>query len=327
MKFQFVHNRTSKPQMAPIVVIYDLETSGFAPFPTMSPRHKILQICACRIDNGKTFDSYVNPGMHDIPPQSTAIHRITKDKVENCKDIAGVIEEMIDTLDLRDQDVELIAHNNDFFDELVLKKEFKGLPPGFTFWDTLPFLRKAYPKLASYKLERLHKYFYNSDLKDAHNAIADVLALARIYKDHIAPLREQYSKEDPYKSIRENCLVNIHMVGDWRAILIVEALGLETVSQLQAYFKTLVVVDRYAIDRFLVDNIPKCAVNQRIFIIAHILDMKPCDPRVLYYVKPLSNTGGCLDPVDYYVKYRYFLNRKPKRRHLYEKGMMMIKNQ
>lgn len=312
--------------MTPIVVIYDLETSGFAPFPTMSPRHKILQICAYRIDTGQTFDAYVNPGMIGIPPQSTAIHRITYEHVKGCKYIDCVMEDLIEKLDLRDKEVELVAHNNALFDELVLKKELNQLAPNITFWDTLPFLRKAYPKLASYKLERLHKYFYNTDLKDAHNAIADVLALAKIYKDHILPIRNQ-GQPDPHEKIRKNCLVDIHMIGDWRAVLIIEALGLETVSQLRTHFQAKVVIDRFCIDKFLIDNVPKCAVNQRIFIIAHIMEMQPCDPRVLQMVKPVSNTGGCLDPVDYYIKYRYFLGKKPKRKHLYEKGLMMIKNQ
>lgn len=312
--------------MSPIVVIYDLETSGFAPFPTMSPRHKILQICAYRLDTQQTFDAYVNPGMTGIPPQSTAIHRITHQQVKECKTIDGVMEDLMETLGLRDKKVELIAHNNALFDELVLKKELKHLPPNITFWDTLPFLRKAYPKLASYKLERLHKYFYNTDLKDAHNAIADVLALAKIYVDHILPIRSK-EQTDPHESIRKDCLVDIHMVGDWRAVLIVQALRLETVSQLRTYFQAKVIVDRYCMDRFLIENVPHCAVNQRIFIIAHIMEMQPCDPRIKQYIKPLYNTGGCLDPVDYYIKYRYFVGKKPKRRHLYEKGLMMIKNQ
>lgn len=309
--------------MTPIVVIYDLETSGFAPFPTMSPRHKILQICAYRIDTKKAFDAYVNPHMKDIPPQSTAIHRISYDKVKDCKDIEGVMDDLMNQLDIKDKPVEFVAHNNNLFDELVLKKELKCIPSNITFWDTLPFLRKAYPKLASYKLERLHKYFYNTDLKDAHNAIADVLALAKIYTDHIEPIRKN-EKIDPHEAIRKDCLVDIHMVGDWRAILIVEALGLETVSQIRTYFQTKVHIDRYCIDKFLIDNVPHCAANQRIFIIAHIMEMQPCDPRVLQYIRPISNTGDCLDPVDYYVKYRYFLNKKPKRRHLYEKGLMML---
>jgi len=234
------------------------------------------------------------------------------------------MEDLITNLDLQDKDVELVAHNNSLFDELVLKKELTRVSPQVTFWDTLPFLRKAYPKLASYKLERLYKHFYNTDLKDAHNAIADVLALVKIYNDHIAPLRNK-PLQDLYEDIRRDCLVDIHMIGDWRAVLIIEASGLETVSQLRTYFQAMVLVDPFCIDKFLVETLPKCAVNQRIFIIAHIMEMQPCDPRVLQMIRPLSNTG-CLDPVDYYIKYRYFIGKKPKRKHIYEKGLMMIKN-
>ena len=90
--------------------------------------------------------------------------------------------------------VEMIAHNNTNFDQLILMKEYKHvderfLPSNVVFWDTLPFLRDMYPTEKSFSLPILYESFYKDKFVNAHRADADVKALIRIYVDKIGPYR------------------------------------------------------------------------------------------------------------------------------------------
>lgn len=311
-----------------ITLIYDLETSGFSPMPMFSKYHKILQICAMRLDTEKVFTSFVDPGMKAIPAWSSAIHKITIEDVRGKGTIQQVIKSMFKELEIdpEEQGVEMIAHNNNLFDELVLRKEMADeLPRTVKFWDTLPFMRRAYPKLVSYNLTSLYQHFYNTAFKNAHRADADVFALAKIYKEHVRDKRELCAI-DPHEHILRDCLVDIHMIGEYRAQLIAVNLGLGTVREVREFFKTK--NDKRYLDTFLVQVVKMRNVTQRMFVIAHILEMKPSDPQLRQYVSDEQDEDDdTLDPVDYYVKYRYFVGEKPTRIHRYHRGLFMIKNQ
>jgi DNA polymerase III epsilon subunit-like protein len=309
-----------------ITVIYDLETSGFAKMPMFSKYHKILQICALRVDTGKVFTSYVNPSMIDLPPKSTAIHRITIDDVKNADTFDVVMCKLIKTLELeQNETVEFIAHNNNLFDELILRKEMDldSLPVKITFWDTLPFLRMAYPKIRSYRLTDLYKHFYNTMFKNAHDAQSDVIALTKIYVDHIVPLRGNVV--DKHESLRNECLVSIHMIGPWRASLIIKELGLETVNQLSVYFSAMVLIDPLSLDKFLKDKLNIQCVTQRMFVAAHVLKINVSSKELLKHISTICKSDT-IDPVDYYIKYRYFVNKPAPNPWLYQRGLFMIKN-
>lgn len=306
-------------------VIYDLETSGFSPMPMFSKYHRVLQIAALCIETGKVFTSFVNPGMVDVPLPSSAIHNIHYCDVSDAKPFDQVMNDLFTELDIHGHDTEFIAHNNNLFDELILKKELGNnheLLERVTFWDTLPFLRKQYPNLISYNLSRLYKHFYNTEFKDAHRADADVYALYKIYTEHVMPFRkqEQFTRED---EIRADCLTSIHMIGDYRAKLIYQTSGLETVSQMKAYYMAMILEDPYCLDEYLESEIKMKNITQRIFVIAHVLELSPHGTEIKQYIRHKIHPS-ILDAVDYYVYHRYVLNQKPKRPHLYSKGLFQV---
>jgi DNA polymerase III epsilon subunit-like protein len=306
-------------------VIYDLETSGFSPMPTFSEHHRVLQIAAICLETGKVFASFVNPGMADIPIPSSAIHNIHYSDVVNAQPLEQVMNELFMVLELWGQDIEFIAHNNNLFDELILKKELgenHKLLAGVKFWDTLPFIRQKYPGLLSYNLGRLYKHFYKTEFKSAHRADADVNALSKIYTDHVMPFRalETTTRVD---EIRADCLTSIHMIGDYRAKLIFETSGHETVSQIKAYYGAAVQENPYCLDEYLENEIKMKNITQRMFVISNILELKPYGTEIKRYIRHKIHPN-ILDAVDYYVYYRYVLNQKPKRMHLYFKGMYQV---
>ena len=171
-------------------LIYDLETSAFYPISMSSDTNRVIQISAVCVETGDEFAAFVNPGIK-IPPESSAIHRITNSDVKDAEPFQSVVERMFQFFGGLDKfQFEMIAHNNNYFDEVMFRREYQGsLPSNITFWDTLPFLRKQFPGLRSYSLGRLHEHFYSEELTDAHRADTDARALRRIYRDFVKEKR------------------------------------------------------------------------------------------------------------------------------------------
>lgn len=312
-----------------IRVIYDLETTGFKGLPLMSKSHKIIQISALNLDTNNIFSSFVNPNIK-IPIPSSKIHNIYDDDILNSKTINLVFSELIEKLNLNNLNkfdiVEFIAHNNQYFDEIILNKEIEisKLPFSVKFFDTLPFIKTHFPKLISYKLTSLYQYFYNTNFSNAHNAEADVLALSKIYRDKIKQLRNLEIK-DQYENIRREALTSIRMVGNYRAILIMKILRIDKVTDLKKYFKNLARKNKRVLYNFLYTKIGVKCFTQLLFIISQILDIKIYDEKIYQYIPKLKN--NCFNNIDYYIKYRYNLTRYKKyNKWKYQLGLFEIKN-
>ena len=300
-------------------LIYDLETSGFCPLPLTSKYHNVLQICAHCVETGETFTSFVKPQLAMVPTQSEAIHKISDDCVRDADDFTTVVNKMFETLgcNLEMDIIEMIAHNNDKFDEVLFRSLYANtLPETVTFWDTLPFLRLKYPKLTSYNLGKVYFHFYNTNFQNAHRADADVFALARIYKEKIQPFRKTFQRDEDVERIVKECLTSIHYIGPYRAELITKCTGAETVSQFEVFAKNAVARSLFALDVLLQDEIQMRNVQHRIFVIEEVLGVTNGRD----YVKCID--GDCLDDVDYYCKFRYALAKRAPRYHLYHKGLM-----
>ena len=307
-----------------IQVIYDLETNGFNGMPLFSKFHRILQICALRLDTKRVFSSFVNPLMEEIPAKSTAIHNITLKDVYAVPPIEKVFKLLLQELEICEDDkVEFIAHNNSRFDEIILKKEVK-VSTNFTFWDSLPFLKQNF-NLRSYTLESVHKHFYHCGFKNAHRADADVFALAKIYQDHLLPIRS--TKPLTVCKIKQNCLTDIYMIGAYRARLIIENIHLDTVQKLKTYFKCQVNIEPKALDTFLQTKIKIQDVTQRMFVISQVLDIYPYDESLKEFMN-VEKDSDVLNHADFYIKYRYGLAKRPTSEDemKYQKGLFEIKN-
>jgi len=314
--------------MRRLTLIYDLETSGFNPMPMFSVHHKIVQVCARAVETGALFNSFVNP-CGGIPPQSTAIHKISDADVEGADTVVTVMDRLFAFFRTSEYDIiEMIAHNNDHFDEPMLLKEYRHVPGNVRFWDSLVFMRAFYAgKIpGGYGLSSLYTHFYKAQFPNAHRADADVLALTAIYKDYILPVRATWPGVS-HVGIREECLVDIHYIGAYRASLIIAKLGLQTTSDLRAYFALIVMARPLELDRFVRDELGVDSVTQRVFIISHILQIPLHDWDALKgFVENHSGDDDCMDNVDYYVKYKYRMRCAAPQKYRYQRGLFEIRN-
>lgn len=156
------------------VIYYDTETTGTRP-----ESDRIVEIAAFDPETQKSFSQLVHPDM-PIPPEATAIHRITDEMVADAPhfDVA-----MRAFLAFCSNEAILIAHNNDAFDRLFLEAECTRahipLPP-WHYIDTLKWARKYRPDLPRHTLQHLREV-YDVAANQAHRALADVQTLYRVF--------------------------------------------------------------------------------------------------------------------------------------------------
>lgn len=317
-----------------LTIIYDIESTGFCPMPMFSNYHKVVQICALCVETGQIFEEFVNPNFKGgIPAASTAIHNIKTEDVEGAPPIDLVLERMYRFFSFDKYDtVEMIAHNNKYFDELIIMKEYKTvendryLPDNVVFWDTLPWLRINHPDLKSYSLGDLYKHFYDKDFENAHRADADVKALKEIYVDFIEEHRSDEITEEEVikKAVYDECITNIRFMGSWRAYKCFKEARIETVTQLVQFAQKLIEGgDLKAFDRWLRDVIGIRNLTQRYFVVSKILSIPIWFDEIKQFIN-ISAEEDCIDCVDYYVKYRYVLNEKAPNQMLYKRGLMNV---
>ncbi len=106
----FFDNAQRKTRSMNKFIVFDIETTGL--YAAMGDR--ILEIGAIpivddEIVSNDSFERLVNPGI-DIPPEITAINRITNEMVQDAASIEDVLPEFLDYVD----DYPLIAHNAPF---------------------------------------------------------------------------------------------------------------------------------------------------------------------------------------------------------------------
>ena len=319
-------------------IIYDLETSGFRGMPMFSAYHKILQICAKCLDTGQVFSAFVNPQFRgNLPPHSTNIHNIAKADVVNAQPIDIVLRDMYNFFKFDDYvSVEMIAHNNDYFDKLIIMKEYKTLktpeqvPNNVVFWDSLPWLRANYKGLESYRLEDLYQYFYKVPIANAHRADADVDALARIYIDKIAPKRivgTTTEEEMMFKVVYDMCLVSVRFIGPYRANKCFYSKKLETTKDLKEFAETFILKGQSkGFDKWLIDDLHINDITHRMFIVSYVYDIPVWYDEIFDFINLRQTDEDCLNSVDYYVKKRYVMNTKEYKPAIYYKGLLDLFN-
>lgn len=154
--------------------VFDLEATGTDPL-----NDRIVDVCVLRYEadgSQRLFSSLVQPGV-TIPPEATAIHRITDAMVQSAptvKDLAPKLLEIFDGADLA-------GFNAAKYDVPLLAAELKRA--GFD-WPVLNrrvvdaftiFARKERRDLTA-----AYKFYCGKDLAGAHRAEADVRATAEI---------------------------------------------------------------------------------------------------------------------------------------------------
>lgn len=157
-------------------IFYDTETTGIR-----SEQDRVIEIAAFDPVNQKSFEKLIHPGC-PIPPEATAIHKITNEMVADSPSFDAIAEEFIEFCQ---GDVILIAHNNDSFDIHFLRAEFKRcgmLMPNWKFFDTLKWARRYRPDLPRHTLQFLRE-IYGIPANNAHRALDDVIVLHRVFQE------------------------------------------------------------------------------------------------------------------------------------------------
>jgi DNA polymerase-3 subunit epsilon len=163
-------------QLTKPIVFFDLETTGINIATDRIVEISILKIFPNGTQESKTW--LVNPEM-PIPPQVTAVHGITNEKVANeptFKELASKVYELI-------SDADLAGFNSNRFDIPLLAEEL--LRAGIDFDMNT---RKAidvqviFHKKEQRTLSAGYKFYCGKELEDAHSAEADTMATYEILK-------------------------------------------------------------------------------------------------------------------------------------------------
>ncbi len=153
---------------------FDLEATGVNPL-----EDRIVDVCVLRREPDGTetvFSSLVNPGV-PIPPDSTAIHKITDEMVKDqprFSDLADKLQELFKGADLS-------GFNIARYDIPLLAAEFKRC--GAEWPGTGRRVLDSYAIFARKERRDLtgaYKFFCGKDLSGAHRAEADVRACAEV---------------------------------------------------------------------------------------------------------------------------------------------------
>jgi DNA polymerase-3 subunit epsilon len=154
--------------------VFDLEATG-----TDVNQDRIVDICVLRVapDGQETlFQSLVNPGV-PIPPEATAVHKITDDMVASeptLKDLAPKILEIFDGADVS-------GFNAAKYDIPLLTNELKRA--GFDWPSEGRRVADSFTIFARKErrdLTAAYKFYCGKDLSGAHRAEADVRAAAEV---------------------------------------------------------------------------------------------------------------------------------------------------
>lgn len=156
------------------IAFFDLETTG-----TSTNNDKIVQIAILRVETGGTkrsLERLINPKI-PIPLQAIQVHGISDQDVAGKPSFENVAEEILSWL----SDCDLAGYNILGFDLPLIKEEFQRCQITFPSPDTkIVDVMKIFMKKEQRTLKDAYRFYCNKNLKDAHNAVADVEATYEI---------------------------------------------------------------------------------------------------------------------------------------------------
>jgi DNA polymerase III epsilon subunit-like protein len=170
------------------ICCFDTETTAL-----QTDKAKIIEISLRDIYGKNKFTKLVNP-LETI--ENSHIHHITNDLIaenngETFNNIIPMMEEWIKNVFGDDKIVYMLAHNNIYYDKMVLESEYARhsckMPSNWLFIDSYQQIREILPKLGrgNYKLTSLYNQCAQKPLVNAHRAEADTEALAVVYNHMI----------------------------------------------------------------------------------------------------------------------------------------------
>lgn len=176
------------------ICFFDLETTG-----TDVVKDRIVEIAILKVypnGNKESKTWLVNPTI-PIPPQATAVHGITNEKVANeptFKELAPQIHNMI-------KDSDLAGYNSDRFDIPLLVEELLRADIDFDLKNRVTVdVQTIFHKKEERTLSAAYRFYCNETLDDAHSAAADTHATYEILK---AQLDRYDDLENDIKALSE----------------------------------------------------------------------------------------------------------------------------
>lgn len=176
------------------ICFFDLETTGID-----ITKDRIVEISVLKVfpnGNRESKTWLVNPEM-PIPPQSTAVHGISDEKVANeptFKELATLVHNMI-------KDSDLAGYNSDRFDIPLLAEELLRAGVDFDMKSRVAVdVQTIFHKKEERTLSAALKFYCGKTLENAHSAEADTTATYDILK---AQLDRYPDLENDMKSLSE----------------------------------------------------------------------------------------------------------------------------
>jgi DNA polymerase-3 subunit epsilon len=176
------------------ICFFDLETTGIE-----VAKDRIVEISIFKVypnGNKESKTWLVNPTI-PIPPQTTAVHGITNEKVANeptFKELANQIHTII-------KDSDLAGFNSDRFDIPLLAEEMLRAEVDFDMKNRVSVdVQTIFHKKEERTLSAALKFYCGKNLENAHSAAADTMAT---YEILIAQLDKYPDLENDIKSLSE----------------------------------------------------------------------------------------------------------------------------
>lgn len=166
------------------ICFFDLETTGINVSKDRIVEIAILKVYPSGEKESRTW--LVNPEI-PIPPETTAIHGITDEDVEDkptFKELAPQVVQMIEGSDVA-------GFNSNRFDIPLLAEELLRVGQDLDLKKCRPIdVQVIFHKMEPRNLSAAYKFYCDKDLINAHSAEADTLATYEILKAQIAKYEE-----------------------------------------------------------------------------------------------------------------------------------------
>lgn len=192
--FVFTQNLKMELKLNKPICFFDLETTGID-----IGKDRIVEISIFKVfpnGNKESKTWLVNPTI-PIPPQTTAVHGITDEKVANeptFNELATQVYNMI-------KDSDLAGFNSDRFDIPLLAEEMLRAGVDFDMKNRVSIdVQTVFHKMEERTLSAAHKFYCGKTLENAHSAEADTMATYEILK---AQLDRYTELENDMKSLSE----------------------------------------------------------------------------------------------------------------------------
>ena len=158
------------------LVFFDLETTGINISTDRIVEISYLKVYPDGLEEAKTMR--INPGM-PIPPEATAVHKITDADVAGCptfKEVAASIAADIEGCDLA-------GYNSNRFDVPLLVEELLRAGVSVDISNRkLIDVQAIFHKMEQRTLSAAYRFYCDKDLNDAHSAQADTHATYEVLK-------------------------------------------------------------------------------------------------------------------------------------------------